>query len=221
MKTYSISTRKKQVFISLGLMSGMAVALFLFEALFFHNIYLIGINWNLFLAWVPVFIVLYMEKLVSTNLNQPIKILAYSILWLLFFPNAPYIITDLVHLYPYTNNGSSYWHHQIMIYTFAFVSLICGLLSLYWIQKIWTACFSQALSRVFTISSIALSGYGVFLGRIERFNSWDFFIHPMPLAKYVLHSFGNPTAILITFEFATFIGLAYCMLYSLIHLNDQ
>lgn len=55
----------------------------------------------------------------------------------------------------------------------------------------------------------------------ERFNSWDFFTHPMALLKYVLHSFSNPTAILMTFEFSVFIGFAYCMLHSLIHLNDR
>lgn len=218
MKIYKESNRQ-QVLFNLVLMSALAVVLFLFEAIVLHNTYLIGINWNLFLAWIPLFIVLYMNKQIKEKSLSKNKILIFSLLWLLFFPNAPYIITDLVHLHPY--NGNSYWHHQIMIYTYAFVSLICGLLSLYWIQKIWATTFSKYWSMFFVIASVILSGYGVFLGRIQRFNSWDLFTHPMALLKYVLHSFSNPTAILMTFEFSVFIGLAYCMLHSLIHLDDQ
>jgi uncharacterized membrane protein len=216
MKAYLFSNNRSKVLFTCGMMSALAFALFLFEAIFLHNLSSFGLNWNLFLAWIPVFIVLYMNtQNIALSKN---KTLIYSLLWLLFFPNAPYIITDLVHLSPY--KGNSYWHHQIMIYTYAFVSLICGLLSLYWIQKIWTRSFNTNWSIFFTLSSILLSGYGVFLGRIERFNSWDFFTHPMALLKYVLHSFSNSTAILMTVEFSIFIGIAYTMLYSLIHLND-
>ncbi|MEA5405930.1 DUF1361 domain-containing protein [Arcicella sp. DC2W] len=218
MKIYKQKSHNK-ILSNLAMMSALGVFLFLFEAIVLHNTYLIGINWNLFLAWVPLFIVLYMNKQVKAKALSKNRMLIYSFLWLLFFPNAPYIITDLVHLHPY--QGNSYWHHQIMIYTFAFVSLICGLLSLYWIQKIWEATFSKYWSMIFVIASVILAGYGIFLGRIQRFNSWDLFTHPMALLKYVLHSFSNPTAILMTFEFSVFIGLAYCMLHSLIHLNDQ
>ncbi len=219
MKAYIFSNNRNKVLFTCGMMSALAFALFLFEAVFLHNLSSFGLNWNLFLAWIPLFIVLYMNKQIKEKALSKNKILIFSFLWLLFFPNAPYIITDLVHLHPY--HGNSYWHHQIMIYTFAFVSLICGLLSLYWIQQIWTQYFTKSWSVLLTGSSILLSGYGIFLGRIERLNSWDLFTHPLALVNYVLHSFTNPTAILMTAEFSVFIGLAYWMLHNLIHLNDQ
>jgi uncharacterized membrane protein len=81
--------------------------------------------------------------------------------------------------------------------------------------------FSLNWSNIFTFGAIILSGYGIFLGRIERFNSWNFFVHPFSLLKYMFHSIKNPTAILMTFEFSLFIGLAYWMFYSLIHLREE
>jgi len=66
-----------------------------------------------------------------------------------------------------------------------------------------------------------LSGFGIFLGRVERFNSWDFFINPFILLKYILHFIKNPTAILMTFKLSLFMGLSYWMFYCLIPLREE
>jgi uncharacterized membrane protein len=219
MKIFNIPINRFRVLFTLGLMSASAVGLFILKSVLTHNLALWGINWNLFLAWIPIFIVVWLENKVRINALQKWEVLFASLMWLLFFPNSPYIITDLVHLQ--SLSGNTYWHYQIMIFTYAFVSLACGLLSLYWIQKVWTSVFSLNWSNFFTLGSIMLSGYGIFLGRIERWNSWDLFIHPFSLLKFMFHSIKNPTAILMTFEFSLFIGLAYWMFYSLIHLREE
>ena len=219
MKILNIPINRFRVLFTLGLMSASAVGLFILKSILTYNLALWGINWNLFLAWIPIFIVIWLENKVRINALQKWEVLTASLLWLLFFPNSPYIITDLVHLQ--SLSGNTYWHYQIMIFTYAFVSLACGLLSLYWIQKVWTKVFSLNWSNFFTLGSIFLSGYGIFLGRVERWNSWDFFVHPLSLLKHIVHSIKNPTAILMTFEFSLFIGLAYWMFYSLIHLREE
>lgn len=219
MKILNIPINRFRLIFTLGLMSALALGLFILKAVLTHNLSLWGLNWNLFLAWIPIFIVLWLEKKVAINALKTWEVLLGSLIWLLFFPNSPYIITDLVHLQ--SLSGNTYWHYQIMIFTYAFVSLACGLLSLYWIQKVWTQVFSINWSNIFSIGAIALSGFGIFLGRIERFNSWDFFIHPFTLLKFIFHSIKNPTAILMTFEFSIFIGIAYWMFYSLIHLKEE
>ena len=219
MKILNIPINRFRILFTLGLMSASAVGLFILKSVLTHNLALWGINWNLFLAWIPIFIVIWLENKVRINALQKWEVLTASLLWLLFFPNSPYIITDLVHLQ--SLSGNTYWHYQIMIFTYAFVSLACGLLSLYWIQKVWTKIFSLNWSKFFTFGAIFLSGYGIFLGRVERWNSWDFFVHPFSLLKYMIHSIKNPTAILMTFEFSLFIGLAYWMFYSLIHLREE
>ena len=219
MKIFNIPINRFRILFTLGLMSASAVGLFILKSVLTHNLALWGINWNLFLAWIPIFIVIWLENKVKINALQKWEVLFASLMWLLFFPNSPYIITDLVHLQ--SLSGNTYWHYQIMIFTYAFVSLACGLLSLYWIQKVWTKIFSLNWSNFFTFGSIMLSGYGIFLGRVQRWNSWDLFIHPFSLLKYMFHSIKNPTAILMTFEFSIFIGLAYWMFYSLIHLREE
>ena len=219
MKILNIPINRFRVLFTLGLMSGSAVCLFILKSVLTHNLALWGINWNLFLAWIPVFIVIWLENKVKINALQKWEVLFASLIWLLFFPNSPYIITDLVHLQ--SLSGNTYWHYQIMIFTYAFVSLACGLLSRYWIQKVWTKIFSLNWSNFFTFGAIFLSGYGIFLGRVERWNSWDLFVHPFSLLKHIFHSIKNPTAILMTFEFSLFIGLAYWMFYSLIHLRED
>lgn len=218
MKILNIPINRFRILFILGLMSASAIGLFVLKTILTHNFALWGINWNLFLAWMPIFIVLWLENKVKINALQPWEVMIVSLIWLLFFPNAPYIITDLVHLQ--SLSGNTYWHYQIMIFTYAFVSLACGLLSLYWIQKVWTQIFSINWSNIFTIGAIGLSGFGIFLGREARFNSWDFFFHPFILLKFMLHSLKNPTAMLMTFEFSIFIGLAYWMFYGLIQLKE-
>ena len=179
MKILNIPINRFRILFTLGLMSASAVGLFILKSVLTHNLALWGINWNLFLAWIPIFIVLWLENKVKIKASQPWEVLTVSLIWLLFFPNSPYIITDLVHLQ--SLSGNTYWHYQIMIFTYAFVSLACGLLSLYWIQKVWTQVFSLNWSNAFTLGAIILSGYGIFLGRIERWNSWDIFMHPFSL----------------------------------------
>lgn len=196
----------------------MGIALFLFDALYLHNYSAIGLNWNLFLAWIPIGIVKCIGLSNAKSFMHRVKVLFLSFIWLLFFPNAPYIITDFIHLFPQHSNA--YWHRQMMFYTYAFVSLFCGLLSLYWIQQVWQQAFSKVWSTIFAVVSIVLSAYGVYLGRVPRFNSWDFFLKPIALCKFILHSFNNTTAILMTCEFAVFIGLTYIIMLSLIHLRE-
>ena len=125
MKILNIPVNRFRILFILGLMSASAVGLFILKTVLTHNFALWGINWNLFLAWIPIFIVLWLEKKVKINALQRWEVLIVSLLWLLFFPNAPYIITDLVHLQ--SLSGNTYWHYQIMIFTYAFVSLACGL----------------------------------------------------------------------------------------------
>jgi uncharacterized membrane protein len=55
--------------------------------------------WNLFLAWLPlVFAALAAERHGTSGTVNDRRLLALGAAWLAFFPNAPYIFTDLVHV---------------------------------------------------------------------------------------------------------------------------
>jgi uncharacterized membrane protein len=57
-----------------------------------------GLSWNLFLALLPL---LWSSAFHSANARKrPALAGVFFFLWLLFLPNAPYLLTDLLHLRP-------------------------------------------------------------------------------------------------------------------------
>lgn len=164
--------------------------------------------WNLFLAWIPLFLAQLGYKKVKQN-HMPF---AYAIffLWLLFFPNAPYIITDLLHLKGYSQN--ILWFDSLLIFTFAITGLLIGLNSLSIVHQSLELMLGKIQSWSVVIGSVILLGFGIYLGRYCRLNSWDLFNEPLWFAGRVLHQFKNPMAFKLTCTYA-FVILGFYMAY--------
>lgn len=174
-----------------------------------------SLDWNLFLSWIPLLIA-YAARIHSRAFpRQYLVTILLSIVWLLFFPNAPYMITDLIHLsVDYGSNLT--WHDAIMLYYYAQVSLINGLISMYWIHHTWRRVFGGKTGNILLLCSLPLAGYGIFLGRIGRWNSWDVLKNPLGLAEAVISGVNERTAILLTFEFALLLAMLYLVLWVLL-----
>ena len=127
--------------------------------------------WNLFLAWVPYGIALLIRK-------EQHRWLQYSLLvsWLLFFPNAPYIITDLLHLRE--RLPVPLWYDMLTIFSFAWTGLIFGYLSLVRIQKLFFNQWGALVGHLITAGIWLLAGLGIYIGRFLRWNSWDLVTRP-------------------------------------------
>ncbi|WP_170110583.1 DUF1361 domain-containing protein [Flavilitoribacter nigricans] len=141
--------------------------------------------WNLFLAWVPYGISLLIRP------EQP-RWWRYILLgaWLPFFPNAPYIITDLLHLQE--RLPVPLWYDMLTIFSFAWTGLIFGYLSLIRIQK---HCFDQwgpVMSNLITAGVWLLAGLGIYIGRFLRWNSWDVLTSPRALVADLGSIFADP-----------------------------
>jgi uncharacterized membrane protein len=177
--------------------------------------------WNLFLAWLPlVFALLACDQ--SRHAAKPNwRFRALAGVWLLLFPNAPYIFTDLIHLT--THFYRHFWVDMVLILSCALTGLILGFVSLYLMQSLVRQRFGRATSWVFIAAVAGLSGVGIYLGRFLRFNSWDVLLRPVTL----YHSLGqwadeplkHPAPLALPVLFATFLFLAYVMLYALTHLQ--
>lgn len=213
MTILGLSSFRFRVLVMLAVMSALAMILSIIRLVVTGNPFHVYLGWNLFLGWIPIGLALFAEQ----RINSRWKILIISALWLLFFPNSPYIITDLIHLRP--GNYALFWHDAVMIFTYAMVSLACGLISLYWIQKVWTKAFSARISFVLLMAVFPLTGYGVYLGRVQRWNSWDLFVHPKKLLINVLLSFNSKIAWVITIEFAILIAVMYLFLLSVLSMK--
>jgi uncharacterized membrane protein len=184
----------------------------------------LGLQWNLFLAWLPM-----LGALVAYNLGKrygkrawPL-ILPFLLGWLLFFPNAPYILTDFIHLG--SRSGAPLWYDLLMIATYALTGLFLGLVSLYLMQSLIRRAFGAASSWVFTLFVLALTGFGVYLGRFPRYNSWDLLTDPTALLSDIWLRLSNPLAHSRTFVFSMLFSLSLAAMYfvmvSVIHLRDE
>ncbi len=173
--------------------------------------------WNLFLAWVP-FVVAYLLNRKEEKLHI-LKLILPLFLWLLFLPNAPYIITDLIHLRP--RDGVPLWYDAIVIFIFAFNGMLLGIISTLFVHEILEKYFKSILIWGFLIASFILMGYGIYLGRFLRWNSWDILIHPIDLIQESFLKLTSPLAIVITGMFALIMFFSYLIFYQLIHLKNN
>ena len=169
--------------------------------------------WNLFLAWIPYLLSLQFMKLDIRESRVGAALLL--LLWILFLPNGPYIITDLIHLRP--RAGAPMWYDVLLISTIAWNGLLLTLLSVGNIHrrlqahvspmKLWAALFLLFLS----------AGYGIYLGRFLRLNSWDAFLNPWALMRYsmmdILHPLHHPESVALTAIVGCLLSLSYAVFY--------
>jgi uncharacterized membrane protein len=181
-----------------------------------------GLVWNLFLAWIP-FVLSYFAY--GFSWKRPLLYFVLPIivfLWLPFYPNAPYILTDLQHLANESSN-TRLWYDVIMMVWFSWTGLLLGLISLYLMHDIVQRTFGRWLGWVFVLFVSGLSSFGVYLGRFGRFNSWDLLNDPKQIVVSVLGLAVDPTKRLVAFTvlFAIFYLFVYLTLYSFAHLLKE
>lgn len=159
------------------------------------------LSWNLFLAWIP----LLLSLLSWRYRRHPLLAIALGILWLLFLPNAPYLVSDLIHLKP--GGVVPMWYDLGMLFAFAFVGLALGLHSLHIMRGLVKQSFGPVAGWCFVLAAAALSGLGVYIGRFLRWNSWEFLIHPARLASDLQATLVTPASSLKLLAFVFLFGV--------------
>ncbi|MBX0327234.1 DUF1361 domain-containing protein [Oscillochloris sp. ZM17-4] len=166
--------------------------------------------WNLILAWMPYLMSLWVE---SAARRSWWRALLPGVLWLLFLPNAPYIMTDFIHL---EWMGFVWWYDLGMLMAFAWAGCLLGVASLYIVQRVVRERLGAALSWAFVLASCGLSGLGIYFGRFLRWNSWDVLFSPRGLAHDLWHILSDPAhypqMIGVSGLFACFLALGYLTL---------
>lgn len=190
---------------SLLILSGLCFVLFLVRFLQTSETLGLALVWNLFLAWVPLFFALIARR--YSKIENHILVYLSMAFWLLFLPNAPYIITDLVHLNHLT--ASLWWFDSLGIFMTAMTGLILGIYSLSIVHHLFEKYWGVVVAWVMVFVSIFLSGFGIYLGRFSRFNSWDLFTNPVFLFQSSLNEAFNPLAIKLTLVFTLVLSVLY------------
>jgi uncharacterized membrane protein len=213
----SFSGRRLAVIGALVGLSGVVAALVAGRAVFSHSIEEVAFLWNLFLAWIPFGLALLVYDRQRRGARL-VELLALGLLWLVFFPNAPYIVTDFSHLEE-ISPGKIFWYESVLIGTAASTGLVLGFISLYLIQAIVRRVADARYAWLFVFGVLALSSVGVYLGRVHRWNSWDVFVRPgsrlEQLAAVLVDPFAHPRPIAITIAFTSFLLASYAIFYSL------
>jgi uncharacterized membrane protein len=171
--------------------------------------------WNLFLAWIPFALAVFVYDRWRRR-GTGLTLFALGALWLLFFPNAPYIATDFVHLE--RGSPAPYWYDAVTIAAFAWMGVLLGFASLYLMQTVVRQWRGELAGWIFASVAISLGSLGIYLGRFLRLNSWDAVEHPSVLPR-ILHAvardpFAYQEAIAVTLLFTFVLMFAYFLLYS-------
>lgn len=171
--------------------------------------------WNVFLAVIPYAITMYLN---SKKEIHPLKLAFWFLAWLAFLPNAPYIVTDLIHLK--TGNNPYIWLDIIVVLSFALSGLLLFYLSILDMQKIVISKFKRLPIRPITLGILMLCGFGVYLGRVLRYNSWEIISNPQMLCLDIIDIMTSPIqhsdAWLFTISFGCFLVVGYLCFKTLI-----
>jgi len=176
--------------VALAASSGLSLVALAAEIQHTGNSFYRFLAWNLFLAWVPLAAALAGTAAAQRHLTVTAGV--FAVVWVLFFPNAPYMLTDYIHLGEGGYSTAPLWYDALMLSAFVWTALLLGFFSLYLMQRVWTPLLGQAGSWVTVFLVFALSSFGVYLGRFVHVNSWDVLVRPSRIADIVAHQFDNP-----------------------------
>jgi uncharacterized membrane protein len=167
--------------------------------------------WNLFLAWIPYLCSVGMSVVHARAPKRPWLLIPLGILWFLFFPNAPYILTDLIHLQQFA--PLAWWYDLGLVLLFSLTGCFLAVVSLHIVHSLLQRFIGPAWSWLVALFMIGVCGIGIYLGRVVRWNSWDFFIHPRSIVRDVvtplLDPFGNKLAIGVSLMFSSLLLVCY------------
>ena len=186
---------------SLALMIIPVVVMTLFRPLLSNTDSYIYMNWNLFLGLLP----LVFAWLFTKNVGGRIVSIAWLLLWLGFLPNAPYMITDFIHIAD-VGPKRILWYDSIMLFGFAWAGMLSWIHSMNMVyQKINVRSFVPVISL--------LTAFGLYLGRYIRFNTWDVLHRPGEifgtLADILLQPLNHEPFLLFTMVFWIFLMTVY------------
>lgn len=157
---------------------------------------MLSMAWNLILAGIP-YAISFMLLQIVTRKPDLIRlrwlVAVVFFMWLLFFPNAPYLITDLEHIH--TFNTPHFIADVMIITSFAITGLIAALQSMNQMIQVLINTYTLVNSVFITCIRYGLwwlSALGIYLGRELRWNSWDLIDKPLLIVDDTASLFINP-----------------------------
>ena len=182
----------------------------------------LGLIWNLFLAWVPFILSYFTHTLLSKRNWLYLVLPVIAFLWLIFFPNAPYMLTDLQDL-ARDPGGAPLWYDVIIVVWCSWTGMLLGIISLYLMQDLIVRLFGRTTGWIFVFVISGLSSFGIYIGRFVRLNSWDILQNPTETAQEILGIVVDPSMRLAAFTlgYSTFFIFVFLLLYAFGHMLQE
>src|SRR6266508_1141900 len=149
-----MSDRRLAILASLAGLSGLVVAMVAVRVVYSGNSENAALVWNLLLAWIPFGLALQVYEGYRRGAAQAYLLIG-GLLWLLFFPNAPYIVTDFKWLRDST--GAPVWYDVVLISAGAWAGLLLGFISLYLMQAVVRRALGALNAWLFVLFALVLS----------------------------------------------------------------
>jgi uncharacterized membrane protein len=208
------------VLAGLGLLTALCLALELFRERHFGAYGYRFLLWNLVLAWIPLLLALGVYD--RYRRGTRLLLLAPGIaLWLLFLPNAPYIVTDFVHLAP--GGATPLYFDGVVLSAFAWTGVLLGFLSLYLMHAVARDRLGAAGGWAVALCALALTSAGVYLGRFLQWNSWDLLVRPEQRLGEILPRLDQAAVVghvaAVTLLTTALLVLTYAVFYALVGLT--
>ncbi len=171
----------------------------------------LSLLWNLALAWVPMITAFLMFWTTKQRLTSPVGQGLLFLIWFFFFPNAPYLITDLIHLSP--RFGIPVWYDLMLMVFCAWtgVTLACG--SLHLMQQVVSIRWGPGPGWLLVGLTIPAASFGIYLGRFLDWNSWDLVLHPRSILQHILSigsaPLADPTPLGVSILLSVFLIMMY------------
>lgn len=161
-------------------------------------------GWNLVLAWVPVLLACVLYWCVRRGIPR-IGVLVVAVVWLAFLPNAPYLLTDLVHAgTPY---GGATRLDVITLLAFAITGLVMFFAAMTPALEAARLAVGDHPARAAVLVCAIVTSLGMYLGRVLRWNSWDLAVRPVARLESAIPFVRTPADIAKAATFVIAIAL--------------
>jgi len=170
-------------------------------------------TWNLFLAFIPLALSVWLFR---SNQKRSLIWWAGLGVFVAFLPNAPYLLTDIIHLIQDIRAINSVWMitlilipQYLLVILAGFEAYVLSIINLgYYLQR-------QGLGKYILAVELTLHGLsavGIFLGRFLRFNSWDLITQPDALLTSVVDDLVGKWPLLVMFITFGVVTLLYWLM---------
>lgn len=204
---------------ALLLSSAVSVGLYGLGALHYDLGWYWFLNWNLFLAWLPLGLALWLATYLKKHALLSWQAAAISLMWLGFLPNSFYMVTDLIHLQ--TDFITSSLFSAVMIFSFAANGLILGFISLYIVHKLLLKSLPKTQAHALVGAVLLLSSFAIYLGRYLRWSTWDVLVNPAGILfdvsdRVFINPASHPQVFVTTAIFFALLGSVYLVMWQAI-----